>query len=241
MSDIRLITYGESHVLLKMEQRIDPTINGTIHRLSRFILDRFRGFVLSCTPSYCSLLISFDHSKVNAKALISMLNQVLQDTDLSRKPLDSKKYLLPVCYDLTFGIDLRSLSKTLSLSIEEIIRIHCTQTYLIYMKGFLPGFLYLGEADGRIAANRHDVPRKKVKQGSVGLAGRQTGIYPSNAPGGWQIIGSCPIPLIQWDSPELSIFNAGDQIKFKSIDISAHAAIEKEIKMGTFDFQSLSI
>ncbi len=123
---------------------------------------------------------------------------------------------IPVCYDEEFGMDLKWMSGQKNISCDEIIQIHCSKNYRVYMLGFLPGFAYMGEVDEKIAAPRKPQPQKIIA-GSIGIAGRQTGIYPMNSPGGWQIIGRTPLKLFDANRSEACLLKAGDEAEFYSI------------------------
>jgi inhibitor of KinA len=129
-----------------------------------------------------------------------------------------------VCYDERFGIDLENIVSKNKISIEEIIKIHTEETYLVYCLGFLPGFAYMGKVNTAIQIARHATPRKEVFAGSVGIAGMQTGIYPMNSPGGWQIIGRTPLKIFDKDPAILGKLSAGNRIQFYPI---AFAEFEK--------------
>lgn len=126
---------------------------------------------------------------------------------------------IPVCYDESLGSDLENAVKALNCSIDELIQQHSEKIYTVYCLGFLPGFAYMGEVPHAIQLPRHPSPRSKVLAGSVGIAGKQTGIYPMNSPGGWQIIGRTPIKIFDPTSTSLTLFKAGDQVRFKPIDL----------------------
>src|SRR5699024_5992541 len=133
-----------------------------------------------------------------------------------RKP---RQLLLPVCYDPLVAPDLDLVSKQKKLSRSQVIAIHCAGEYRVFMIGFLPGFPYLGGLDKRLEIPRKEQPRRKVAAGSVGIAGSQTGIYPQESPGGWQIIGRCPIPLFDPLADPPCPIAPGDVIKFREIGL----------------------
>jgi len=126
---------------------------------------------------------------------------------------------VPVCYDLSLGLDLKELAALHHLSIETFIEIHTQKTYRVYMIGFLPGFAYMGTVDKKIVSPRRASPRTQVPAGSVGIAGAQTGIYPFTSPGGWQIIGQTPIPLFDTHKTAPSYFEPGDEVRFQPISV----------------------
>jgi inhibitor of KinA len=124
---------------------------------------------------------------------------------------------IPVCYDPSFGYDLYSVAEEKQLTVEEVIKVHTSEVYRVYMIGFLPGFPYMASVNERIEVSRKPKPRTLVKSGSVGLAGRQTGIYPMDSPGGWQIIGRIPMKLFDRNRPGSQIIKAGDYVQFYPI------------------------
>jgi len=128
-----------------------------------------------------------------------------------------RKLSLPVCYAPKYALDSQEVADLTNLPFEEIVRIHVSRLYRIYMVGFLPGFAYLGEVDPRIAVPRRQEPRITIEAGSVGIAGLQTGIYPITSPGGWQIIGRTPVKLFDKEKEEPALFKAGDEVTFFSI------------------------
>lgn len=126
-----------------------------------------------------------------------------------------------------FGIDIKNVASYNNLTVDEVIKIHTSREYLIYMLGFTPGFPYLGGMDERIATPRLEVPRTKIYGGSVGIAGSQTGVYPIDSPGGWQIIGRTPLKLYDENREEQILLRAGDFIKFVPITLDEFIEIEK--------------
>jgi len=125
---------------------------------------------------------------------------------------------VPVCYESAFGIDLVKMAEIKNISIDEIIQKHCSVVYSVYCLGFIPGFAYMGTVHEKIQMARHPAPRAKVLAGSVGIAGLQTGVYPMDSPGGWQIIGRTPIKIFDPEPSQLALFKTGDRVQFYSID-----------------------
>ena len=177
--------------------------------------------IIDLVPSYASLMVMFnmmttDHHKVRNK-LRSLLKPIEhQFTDQVNKH-EANLIELPVYYSQESGPDLMIISQRAQLSIEQIIDIHQAQEYRVYAIGFAPGFAYLGEVDERIAAPRLTTPRVKVPKGAVAIADRQTAIYPSISPGGWNIIGLCPTNMFDAKASPTMPVNVGDRVKFKAI------------------------
>jgi inhibitor of KinA len=131
-----------------------------------------------------------------------------------RKSFTSRQIEIPVCYYPSLAPDLQSLADEKNLQVEEVIQLHTSRTYRVYMIGFLPGFAYMGKVDEHISMPRKTNPRTLVAEGSVGIAGEQTGIYPLDSPGGWNIIGQTPLRLFDAQKDELVLLRTGDSIKF---------------------------
>jgi inhibitor of KinA len=217
MTDFRLLPAGDSAVLVEFEERIDPAINRRAVRLAVALeAARIRG-VRDVVPTFRSVTVFFDPLRTEYVQLTEFLDQQARQAvpfeDNHRTPLR-----VPVCYDDDFGPDLRSVAEFAHLSPEEVVSVHTDTTYRVFMLGFMPGFAYLGSVDPRIAAPRLATPRARVARGSVGIAGLQTGIYPADTPGGWQIIGRSPVWPFDLSRPMPFLFEPGDQVQFVPID-----------------------
>ena len=143
-------------------------------------------------------------------------------------------YYLPVAYGGEFGPDLSFVSKHTGLTGEEVIKIHTGTDYLIYMLGFTPGFPYLGGMDSRLATPRLATPRTKIPAGSVGIAASQTGIYPVQSPGGWQLIGQTPVKLFEPTAQKPVLLNAGDYIRFFEVTPEEYRLIAASAEKGEY-------
>ncbi len=207
-----LHSYGSDALLLTWEQRIDPAISRSVHDYARAVLAH--PGVVECVPAYASLLVRFSLRKTSAYQLREYI-YALRPAAVPAAP--SQRHLVPVCYD---GPDLEYVQDTLQLSFQELVALHTGTDFLVYQLGYLPGFAFLGETPPQLEIERRSTPRPRVPSGAVGLAGRQTGIYPSPSPGGWQLIGRCPIPLLQ-AGPAPTRFLAGDTVRFYAIDAPA--------------------
>ena len=154
-----------------------------------------------------------------------------------------KKFLwrLPVCYDLDFGIDLQEVSAYLNKSISEIIDLHTSNKYTVYGIGFLPGFMYLGGVSKTLEIPRKAAPRLQVEKGAVGLAGKQTGIYPQQSPGGWNIIGNCSVPIFNPENEPPCFVNVGDKIQFYAISRAEYNLHKIEGEVGIYQLEKIEI
>lgn len=153
------------------------------------------------------------------KLLSSFFNNNYSTLQFSNIENRSSIIEIPVCYHPSLGIDLNWVSSHLNLSVEEIVSLHTSVSYRIYMIGFIPGFPYMGTLPTALEVPRKQTPSMKIPMGSIAIAGKQTGIYPAEVPGGWQVIGRTPLKMFDKTKEPCSILNAGDTIQFKSINL----------------------
>jgi len=236
--------YGDSAILINFKQKIDLVINQQVVQLAKKIEQVAFDWVQFCIPAYCSLTVGFDFKKIQYEdAVLKMQSLILSLKTEVQQPILKEKTTrilnIPVCYNDEFALDLNALSQEKQLSTQEIIELHTAKTYHVFMLGFLPGFPYLGILPKELSYQRKATPRTKVPARSVALAGLQTGIYPSDAPGGWQIIGKTPLPIFLTDVKNPFLFQAGDQVNFHPISKHDFQKIEHDIAHQTFNWQSI--
>lgn len=172
--------------------------------------------IIDLIPSYTTLLVVFDTSCFDRFAIQKALQGVLDSIDWSSAGNRvSQEVVIPVYYGPEVGPDLEDVAKHCQLDTDEVIRLHSTTTYRAYAIGFTPGFAFLGNTPEALHVPRKTTPRLKVPIGSVAIAERQTAVYPSVTPGGWQILGRTPIALVDWASDSLALINAGDSVRFE--------------------------
>jgi len=224
---------GDSALIIKSGNDISESSNITIRKLLVLLeKENLRG-VLDFIPSYNELMICFDPSEIMYEELEAFVVSRSESLDEVVLP-EPTVVRIPVLYGGISGPDLHEVSEINSLTPEEVISIHSSTVYLVYMLGFTPGFCYLGGMDDRIATPRKTTPRLRIEAGSVGIADRQTGIYPVDSPGGWQLIGKTPVKLFDARrSPEFLI-NPGDYIKFYQVDSDEYLDILEKVKTGSY-------
>jgi inhibitor of KinA len=203
-----------------MNRSINEKVIALFHLLQRTSIEG----VLDIIPAYSSLTVCYDIMRVHKpdpeKTVFETLAERIEHLTAKEGLTVNqaiRKLKVPVCYGGKYGPDLEMLAKQKSLSDSEVIQIHTSDIYYVYMVGFLPGFAYMGEVDERISLPRRREPRTRVPAGAVGIAGKQTGIYPMDSPGGWQIIGQTPMALFDKEKKEPVLFQAGDEVSFYSI------------------------
>ncbi|MGD6870648.1 5-oxoprolinase subunit PxpB [Sutcliffiella horikoshii] len=194
--------------------------------------------VIEWVPAYTTLTIFYQPDKIIYKDLCKKLEDIqkrLQKEDLSS---NSTVYEIPVLYGGEVGPDLSEVASHNGCTEDEVISIHSAKPYLIYMMGFVPGFPYLGGMPKKIATPRRENPRAKIEAGSVGIAGEQTGVYPLETPGGWQIIGRTPVKLYDPDNGEPILLSAGSYIRFVPVDQKEYDEIEQAVARGEYKVKS---
>jgi inhibitor of KinA len=201
-------------LLVELERAIDPVINERAIRLADRLRARAARGVRDVAPGYCTIGVHFDPLQTDLAALehaIEVEYAAIEtvDTVPDRTPVE-----IAVCYGGGEGPDLGAVARYAGCSEEDVIARHSQRTYRVYMLGFVPGFAYMGRVDPSIAAPRHRVPRERVPAGSVGIAGGQTGVYPVESPGGWQLIGRTTTVMFDADRPKPSLLAAGDLVRF---------------------------
>jgi inhibitor of KinA len=208
---------GDRAVLVELGDEITPEVNDRVRDLL-FALDQspLQGIV-DLVPAYASLLVVYDPLLARFRTVRDWIESIL---DRRMGPSDSCARLIkvPVVYGGDFGPDLQWVADFHGIPAEEVIRLHAGARYRVYMIGFMPGYAYMGELPVELATPRKHTPRTRVAAGSVGIAQRQTGIYPAESPGGWQIIGRTPIALFDPHTWPPATLGMGDMVQFHSID-----------------------
>ena len=219
---MRIFPLGENALTVEFGDEISHELNDAAISLSNGLeANPFPGFV-ECVPAYASTTVFYDLLKVRwsfpefptAFDAVKQIVEKLLPGSTRETAGRGRKIEIPVSFSTQNALDLESASQMLKLTDDEIIEIFLARTYRVYMLGFLPGFPYMGEVDERIAMPRRDSPRMNVPKGSVGIAGRQTGIYPLESPGGWQIIGRTEIEMFDPSRSAPCFLSPGDEVKF---------------------------
>lgn len=221
--------FGKQAILIEWKPLIDEEILNTIllfkEKISREKSNLFSDIIIG----YNSLTLKYQHEFADFSQEVEALKSIYK-TDFKLLKVKNSIWEIPVCYDLEFGIDLEEIATKSNLSLEEIIQLHSEKLYTVFFIGFLPGFLYLGGLDSKLFIDRKPNPRLKVPKGAVAIGGKQTGIYPSESAGGWNIIGKTPINFFNIENENPCFAKAGDKIKFIPISVEEFYQLEKEIE-----------
>ncbi len=221
---------GDHAIVFKINTGILDGIDQDLLALNYFFKEKQFIGVKDIILAYDTLTLIYDILEFDNNPYLfasQQLEAFLKASPTINQTRNASLIEVPVCYDPSLGIDLEKAAIHLKCSIESIIQQHTEKIYTVYCLGFLPGFAYMGDTPKAIQVPRHATPRAKVAGGSVGIAGKQTGIYPIDSPGGWQIIGRTPFKIFDPNSKELTLFKAGDQIKFNPISLALFHQLNK--------------
>ncbi|WP_295275842.1 5-oxoprolinase subunit PxpB [Veillonella sp.] len=209
---------GDCAISIDFGQVIDPKINRhirqTIERIQALQLDG----IIELVPTYCALLVQYDAMLYSYADMCNIIEPTFSESVTDNDNEKVTVIEIPTVYGGEFGPDIGFVASHNNLSEDEVIAIHSGTDYLVYMLGFIPGFTYLGGMDPRIATPRLSSPRTLIPAGSVGIAGEQTGTYPSDSPGGWQIIGRTPVTMYDMSKEQAALLSAGDYVRYVPID-----------------------
>jgi inhibitor of KinA len=215
----RIIAAGDAVVIVEFDERIDSAVNAAVVSLAERLRAEAAAGVLDIVPTYRSVAIYFDPLRTQHEALMARLER--EALTPAAPAAGTRKVLrIPVCYGGEYGPDLPEVAAFGGVSEPTVVDLHTRPTYHVFMLGFAPGLAYLGIVDDRIAAPRRATPRVRVPRGSVGIAGAQTGVYPAETPGGWQIVGRTPVKTFDLTRSDPFLLKPGDAVSFYAIDRS---------------------
>lgn len=233
MDEIRFLMAGDSALVAEFGNAISPVINARIRAFNIALEQAKLPGILELLPTYRSVMIQYDPMVIGTEALKAKLSAIAKNLDSIAIP-PASVVELPVLYGGEMGPDLAFVAEHAGITPDEVIQLHTEPEYLIYMLGFTPGFTYLGGLNEKIHTPRLTQPRVKIPGGSVGIAGSQTGVYPIDSPGGWQLIGRTPVKLYDPNRAEPILPRAGQYIKFRAVDQAEFDEISRQVEAGTY-------
>lgn len=228
--------YSEDSLTVNLGSEIDEKINKQLVQLKSAVTELNLEGITDIVLSYTSLIIYFDVLKADSKKITGAV-KALELRELKDREYAYKVVKIPVCYGGEFGPDLARFKED-GLTPEDVISIHSNKEYLVYMLGFMPGFPFLGGLSDKLFKARLDSPRTKIQAGTVGIGGRQTGIYPFDSPGGWNLLGRTPVPLYDSSRDNAILYEAGDRIIFTSIDEREYYRIKEAYDKGEYTVET---
>jgi inhibitor of KinA len=222
---------SETAALVEFGMKISEDINKKVRTFCTYLDQKpFYGMV-EYVPAFTSVSVIYNPLDMKSEAPYEVVKAILDNiiAKLDFSSADEEHIVeIPVCYGGEFGQDIEHVAEINNITVDEVIKIHSEGKYLVYMIGFAPGFPYLGGMSEKIAAPRRESPRTAIPTGSVGIAGMQTGIYPIETPGGWQLIGKTPLELFDLKRNSKSLLKAGDIVKFYPISYEEYVQLKEE-------------
>jgi len=235
----RILPAAECSVIVEFGNEISNDINALISGFTSAMNDSTEG-IIEVIPTFRSALITYDPRVLSYEKITEIINSKLEN--ISVESDETKRVIeIPVCYGGKHGPDLEFVAKNSGMSTKEVIDIHSSKAYLIFMLGFQPGFPYLGGLDPRLFTPRLESPRAQIPAGSVGIGGEQTGLYPVASPAGWQIIGTTPVKCYNPARTPAIPYEAGDHIQFIPITEAEFREIEQLEKTNSYEFKIRNI
>ena len=229
---------GDCGLIIKFGDTIDGETNNRIRSFCSVLEKKRIEGIVEVVPTFNSLSVYYDPCIIKGDRLIKKLSSLLKKSGTNSQD-GGRTFIIPVLYGGEWGEDLNDVAAHAHLTAEEVIKIHSSTDYLIYMLGFLPGFAYLGGLDERIVTPRLDTPRTKIHAGAVGIGGEQTGIYPLASPGGWRLIGTTPVKIYNESRDEPILYKAGDKIRFEPVTEEEFAEIKKQVEENRYTVKTV--
>jgi len=217
MSTFRIVPVGDATLVAEFEERIDPAVNARAVATAETLRAASIAGVRDVVPTYRSVAVYFDPLLTDHGGLVRRLEEAAAEPARAGSG-DRPLIRVPVCYGDDFGPDLPEIARFAHASETEVVEIHTSRTYRVFMLGFMPGFAYMGMVDSRIAAPRRENPRVRVPRGSVCVAGVQTSVHPVDAPSGWHLIGRTPVRPFDLARPNPFLMKPADEVQFYAID-----------------------
>jgi inhibitor of KinA len=229
----RFLPAGDSAIVVEYGDRIDARINARVRLLRRALGASPHAGVVETVPTYRSLMVHYDPMVLSREAVERLIAGTAE-----RLPEELREAVrtveLPVMYGGAAGPDLAEVAARAELDEQAVVSLHASAEYVVFMLGFMPGFPYLGGLPLRIATPRLATPRTLVPAGSVGIAGEQTGIYPTKSPGGWRLIGRTPVALFDPRASPPTLLEAGNRVRFVPVTRADYDAIARDVAAGAY-------
>ncbi|HBS57816.1 MAG: 5-oxoprolinase subunit PxpB [Bacillota bacterium] len=229
----RCVPAGDTCLIMEFGGEINPELHYRVRSLMLALEAHPVPGIVELVPAYCSLTVHYDPLLTTFRQITGQIKIVAETLGAHKLPA-ARLIDIPVVYGGDYGPDLEFVAGQRGMSTEEVIARHTSRDYLVYMLGFIPGFPYLGGLDERIAVPRLDKPRAHIPAGSVGIAGKQTGIYPLDSPGGWRLIGRTPLVLFDAAAAEPVLLRPGDHLRFRAVSPAEYEEIRRQVRDGTY-------
>lgn len=222
----RLQVSGDESITIYLAENPSEAILRRIQLVGNFLREALAEWATDVVPSYCSITVYYDVLKSDAAVMSERLTSLLEsfESDIATHGQgdsagSARRVELPVFYDAEVAPDLQRVAEFANLSVDEVIRLHADTEFRVYALGFRPGFAYMGDTPPKLQVPRLDTPRRRVPEGAVAIAGPQAAVYPCVSPGGWNLIGRCPLALFdRTENPPKVLLQVGDRVRFRPVN-----------------------
>jgi len=240
----RFLNLGDTALTIEFGNKIDKELVSMVAAMDVCLKEavangRLNG-VVETMPTYRSLTVIFDPQIIRKAVLQKEISELLNSFDMTISN-DPRRWSLPVLYGGDYGPDVEVVAEAKGITPDQVIDFHSSQTYIVYMVGFLPGFPFMGDVLPEIHMPRRREPRVIVPAGSVAITGQQTAVYPWESPGGWQLIGRCPLDLFNSKSSSPTLLSAGDEVVFEKVSQAEYENLVEQKKSGSLDYNQFSV
>lgn len=237
MKPPKIFKLAPKTILLQWEAIICEEIQKDIRETEGVLHLDFSEEILETTATYTEVAIYFKEG-VSIATFEERFSRIVQSKMHSTTAVSSRVMTIPVCYAAKFGLDIPEVSNFHNITEAALIQLHTAPMYIVSFIGFLPGFPYLTGLSEKLYTPRKETPRQSISKGSVGIGGEQTGVYPSNSPGGWNIIGRSPLDFFAIEKEVPTLLKAGDRVKFQPISIAEFELISLEVASGVYQLKT---
>lgn len=235
---LRVLDMGDGAITIEFGNSVDPALQARVDALDRAIASvRTSGALqglIETVPTFRSLTLIFDPLETDRDHLLEAVVPLAETGDPA-PPSTVRHWLLPACYEKAAAPDLETVAFALNLDAGELASLHAASEYVAYMLGFLPGFAFMGDLPAALRLPRRSEPRTRVPAGSIAIATSLTAVYPWESPGGWHLIGHCPVPLFDPGRNEPALLRAGDRVRFSPLGAADHDRLKLAIAAGEID------
>lgn len=231
---IKILSSGDSAIYCIIDEAVSPEINRMVYALEEFLVNLSLPGFIETVPSYNGLMVYYNPLVIEKDTICNHIDSFNAEVSGYVNYSDQPAIIIPLFYGKEYGPDIGFVASNNNLSADEVISIHSSVKYRIYMLGFTPGFPYLGGMDRRISTPRKQEPRLRIPAGSIGIAGEQTGIYPIESPGGWQIIGRTPLRLYDPAAESPFLLKPGQYLRFRPVEFDEYVEIHRSVSRGEY-------
>jgi KipI family sensor histidine kinase inhibitor len=230
--NVRFLHSGDTALVVEFGDRVDPGLSDRVLRLSGAVRRSRTPGIIETVPTFRSLFVLYDPLMIDSANLISNIEKLLDESQRELTP--AKLWRIPACYELSYAPDLPEIADRTGRSPEEIIHLHSTTRFHVYMIGFLPGHPYMGDLPDMLALPRRVDPRVRVPAGSIAIANKLSVIYPVESPGGWHLIGATPVRLFNPEAERPSLLSPGDKVQFDRVSPADFSFIRTAVENGQY-------